>query len=891
MATKMMLILAVAAMAFALVGQAMAQGKTPQEILKYKDSQLRKAAANAVNQQRLESYPAQKLKAEFSGAGNVKVEESSDWDADGDGKCLKVTLTDIPMNHNHKGIADRLEIRFGGPVDLLEKSTGMAFWIKTPEDFPGDVRFGAYFKVQGAEGEDPVVISDTPVRHKFGDNPHQAYIDWGYAFDHTVGVFKVPPRDYFTRVTGVDLTFVQKRLPIEKGLRLEPASAVFYIDGLELVDFYHGSYDSDRFPKGKPINAKHPIVAQGRTQQVSRICAEYGDEAGMKSAIAALDMMARTQCWDGSWSEMQTRLQGEWTHGMILADLSWALKAMRDQERPELKETITIRHMTMPRDQLYEQMLYRGARSRSPSPIHTWRDTYASGGALLSGANRPMIFVVSQYIAAQQMTDAQKKEQILAEYDENLDDLVAHQGVTAGGWPIFGEGDKFGGKGLRWDCGYTTDHVFIMSIGSRVTGDERWGQMMRKFGTVVEAMVLPSGTYIDGGLSERGNAKQGGIKAPDMVYQEAVRWNAKELAQWAANASQATWAKNGQGTLWPSCSSFKGYALGAFLTWQVYDQQADPWPTDLGHVFPRQWPIWTAKWMDKEGKQARQSKIFLRPGGQIANTFEWEVGQYPVLSAIPVMLSAEGGAVEIEPVAYVGDVRKVADDARIKVLTGDPASEVDGAADGRKFQLTISEPTVVVLMNEAAEVEVRFIATPRGKEPVTLKGELLREPVEYDHQYIKEEAANVDLSKAGINVAAPATGTVLKPVDCFPNAEYGIERAFDGNAGTAWVIGQYKPGAKLTFEFANEAKLDKLVLAQGDWQNTFHLVKKLTATFSDGSKKTFDLEKKPNETVEFDLGGVTSKSLTLTVDEIYEREGNGGNVGGWSNLRILTGAK
>ena len=61
-------------------------------------------------------------------------------------------------------------------------------------------------------------------------------------------------------------------------MKLAPTSGTFYIDGLALVDFYDGSYDSDRFPKGGPINARHPIVSQGRTQQVSRIAAEFGGD-------------------------------------------------------------------------------------------------------------------------------------------------------------------------------------------------------------------------------------------------------------------------------------------------------------------------------------------------------------------------------------------------------------------------------------------------------------------------------------------------------------------------------------------------------------------------------------------------------------------------------------
>ncbi|HUT56619.1 MAG TPA: hypothetical protein VNA25_01965 [Phycisphaerae bacterium] len=867
-----------------------------EEAQKIKVEQLRTAAAHAVAQQRTESLPPQPLKADYSGAGGVRVEESSEWDADGDGKCLKVHLADIPESYAHTGIKDRLIVRFPKPVNLLDKATGLAFWVKTPKGQSADLRFGVYFKIQGTK-EDPVVISDTPLVHKFGDNPHLAYIDWGYVFDHTVGVFKVPPREFFTKCTAVELTFVQKRLPRAE-VKLAPASGFFYLDGLSLADFYDGTYDNSRFPKGKPINAADPIVSQGRTQQVARICAEFGGDDGAKSAIRAMDMMARIQCWDGSWPEMRTRLQGEWTHGMILADLAWALKALREQKRPELKEIVAVRHWKMPRDKLYEQMVYRGARSRSPAPISSYRDTYNTGkGALLSGCNRPMYFIVSQYVAAQVMTDPARKKAILAEYDTNMDDLVAHQGATAGGWPIFGEGDRYNDKGLHWDCSYTTDHVVIMTAGSRVTGDERWGKILKKFDTVVQAMVLANGYEIDGGLSERGGASKGGLKAPDMAFQEASRWGATALAQWGANASERVWSKWPRGgSLWPNCSSFRGYALGAFLTWQVYDMQAEPAPKDLGHVFPRQWPVWTARWMDKQGKEARRSKLIATPAGQLINTFKWEVGQYPVLSAVPLALAVEGDtAVEIEPIAYEGSTAGLPETPALKVVIhpGKSTEPKVQAVAGESFTVNVSEPmSVGVLSGHDKDFRVEFRAVPRKKGAAAkLTCRLLRRPVAYEHLYAQEQAADVDLDRPGANLADPATGTKVVPIRCFPSGSFAIERAMDDNPGTAWVIGQFKPGTGLRFEFPRELRLAKLVLSQGDWKSTFHLARKLTVALSDGTTKTIALEKKPGVNVETDLGGAKAKSLTLTVDEIYEVEGNKGNVGGWMELKILTAGK
>ncbi|MBN2582490.1 MAG: hypothetical protein JXL80_05435 [Planctomycetes bacterium] len=731
----------------AAAGLARAESVAWPDVQTLKVEQLKKAAAHAVAQQRTTHFDPQPLAAEFTGAGNVTVEPSDAWDADGDGKCLKVTVRDIPESYNDKGIAHRIQVRFPGPVNLLEKATGFAFWIKADEPLSKDLRFGVYFKVQGTD-EDPVVMADIPVRQKFGDVEHLAYVDWGYVFDHTVGVFKVPPKDFFTRVTGFDLVLTQKRLPREQ-VKLEPASGTFLIDGLQLVDWYDGSYDSDRFPKDGPINAKQPIISQGRTQQVARICAEYGGEEGMLSAIRALDMMAWIQCWDGSWPEMQTRLQGEFTHGMILADLSWAYAAMKKAGRPELKETVKVRHWKMPREALYEQMLYRGAKSRSPAPISSYADSYVRGeGALTAGCNRPMIFIFSQYVAAQVLSDAAKKAELMAEYDRNMDDLVAHQGVTAGDWPIFGEGDRYEGKGLHWDCGYTTDHVFIMTQASRVTGDKRWGMMMRKFCTVVEAMVLPNGYEIDGGLSERGHARAGGLKGPDLAFQEAQRWGAIELAQWGANASKRVWSEWPRGgSLWPSCSSFRGYALGAFLTWQCYDLAAQPEPCDLGHVFPRQWPIWTADWMDKNGLPARKSKIIVTPDGRTINTFKWEVGQYPVLKALPLEIKIAGDSdVEIEPLAYSGDINKLAVDMPVTLFAeseGDKMRAIRLPVRDCKVSLELTGPTKVRLHPENKPGLVYFRVVPR-KTPckVTMAMRLLPEPEPYEHVYADESAAD-----------------------------------------------------------------------------------------------------------------------------------------------------
>lgn len=692
--------------AMLLAGTAMA-GVAYELTPQIKLEQMHKAAANAVQQQRTEARDATRIDASYAGVGGVTVETARRRDRNAS-PTLNVTVRDVAANGSHTDIPDRIEVRFDGPMNLRELGTGIAFHVDAPEGVSEDLRMGVHFKIQ--DGPDAVIISDTPVRQRFGDNPHEVYMDWGYAFDHTVRPMAAPDADVFEKVVGFDITFVQKRLPRESGVRLEPASGSFTLRGFRVVDYYHGSYDSARFPADGRINANSPLVSQGRTQQVARIAAKFGGEQGAQSAIAAMDMMARIQCWDGSWPEMRTRLQGEFTHGMILKDLAYALMELREQRRPELRQRVQIRHWDMTRDQLYEQMLYRGAMSRSPAPISSYADTYASGsGAWSSGANRPMVYVVAQWVAAQAMTDPARERELLEQYDINMKDLLAQQGAsTAGRFPSFGEGNRFGGEGLRWDVSYTTDHVFIMALGSRVTDDPRWGEIMRKFDTVVNAMALPDGRQIDGALSERGRGTAGSLKAPDLVFQEALRHDATALAQWGANASRHQW-DNWPTGLWAHAGSARGYNLGAFLTWLAYDMQPEPAPRDLGHVFPRQWPAWTAQWFDRQGEPVGRSTVILAPDGSIENNFAWEPGRYPQITGLPVAVRVDR-PVRIEQVEYTGDV--AAGRRGSVTLVAQPGSPQPAAMRDDTASLELDGPTDIELADARHDLTIRFRIRP-----------------------------------------------------------------------------------------------------------------------------------------------------------------------------------
>ena len=184
--------------------------------------------------------------------------------------------------------------------------------------------------------------------------------------------------------------------------------------------------------------------------------------------------------------------------------------------------------------------------------------------------------------------------------------------------------------------------------------------------------------------------------------------------------------------------------MGAFLTWLTYDMNAAPEPKDLGHVFPRQWPIWTARWMDKQGNEVRRSKIIVGPGGRMVNTFAWEVGQYPVLSAIPLAIEVVGErSVEISPDTSIGDVPGVPANAKasLSITENGTTRTRTVALDDRRFTLTITGPATVRVGFAGGDAAVAFTATPQqGSEPVTLTCRLLREPEPYEHAYLPDKA-------------------------------------------------------------------------------------------------------------------------------------------------------
>ena len=676
--------------------------------IELKEIQLKKAAANAVEQQRktnLEKFP---LEVIITAEGNVKVDEIKGWDRDGDGKSYAVAVSDIPgdytLNAERKNY---LHVSLNEPMDFLNRATGISFWVKAPENLSPHLRFGLQIY---AEGNDRVLRSypDMPIVHKFGDNPHHVYFDLA-SFSTFEQRRTRAPRDFFRNITGFDIVFIQKKIP-GKPQHLEPVSGSFNIDAFSLEDISNGSFNSDRFPEDGSLNAR--MDPGSRYQQVTRVVAGFGGTEGRKSALRSLDFMVRLQSWDGSWPAGNA-LQGETTFGMILKDLSFALLELRKAEMPALKDTVTLKHWKMEREDLYEQMLFRAATARGPGPVNTWQDSHYNGhNSMINGCNRTMVYIASQWITARILQDPVMAETIMAQYNVNMDTLLTYQGKMSGGWPIFSESNRVGkqnyGEGIiHYDAPYTMDHIQIMAFAARGTGDERWQDMMRKFDAVVPAMVLKDGQHWDFGLSERHTEerRRTTVKTPDIVYQEAVRANAMNLAQLAYNNSKWFW-ENWPQKMWNAAGTAKGYVLGAFTSSLVSDMVQDPAPADAGIVFPRQMPVYTVRWTDKDSnKVVRTSSSVIDTEGNIRNNSDWEVGQYSGVTGLPLIIIPAGGSVIVEVLEYTGKGLPEKRNGRGKIEDGEKFKIKDGTG-------TVSIKGSSVITINSGKIVMRFKAEP-----------------------------------------------------------------------------------------------------------------------------------------------------------------------------------
>jgi hypothetical protein len=290
-------------------------------------------------------------------------------------------------------------------------------------------------------------------------------------------------------------------------------------------------------------------------------------------------------------------------------------------------------------------MFYRAAMARAGiATPKDYRDDIIGDNTLISGANRVLGYAVAMRMAAEVISDPGKKKEVLDKYGPFMKEIADAQGQFSGGFPILGEGDKYNGKGIHYDAGYTCTHIDTLLWGMRHTGDPLLIQMLRKYQDVLIAAMDERGTGIEAMLSERGRGTgSAGIIMPDLAAQIGMEYKLPILAQWGYNRGIPNWQKNG-GNHFTFASHIRGYQLGALCSSLVDDMAAEPEPRDLGYLFPRQMPIWTTRLLDKEGKLLRTSKMEIQPGGDANSDYKIEVGEVPSTVGVPVLASILPGA-------------------------------------------------------------------------------------------------------------------------------------------------------------------------------------------------------------------------------------------------------
>jgi hypothetical protein len=97
---------------------------------------------------------------------------------------------------------------------------------------------------------------------------------------------------------------------------------------------------------------------------------------------------------------------------------------------------------------------------------------------------------------------------------------------------------------------------------------------------------------------------------PDLTAQVGMKYKLPIIAQWGYNDGMPVWKKYEPGkpaNHFTYMARVRGYPLGAHSQFLAADTQPEPEPKDLGYLFPRQYPIWSARFVQKDdpGKVVR----------------------------------------------------------------------------------------------------------------------------------------------------------------------------------------------------------------------------------------------------------------------------------------------
>jgi hypothetical protein len=280
------------------------------------------------------------------------------------------------------------------------------------------------------------------------------------------------------------------------------------------------------------------------------------------------------------------------------------------------------------------------------------------------------------------------KKQVMEKYTPIMQEIADAQGRFSGGFPVLGEGDRYKGKGIHYDAGYTRTHMDWLVVGVEQTGDPLLVGMLKKYQTVFEAAMNEQGSGILPMISERGRGNSPvRLILPDATFQVGVKHKLPVIAQWGYNCSQLAWAETDTRPRnhFATASNARGYTLGAHMSILLDDMQESPQPKDPGYLFPRQFPLWSTQVFSKEGKLLRTSSMVFLPDGTQLSDYRIEVGEYPSTIGVPVMIKSSGKVTAFAK-KLSGWPKLLPPGARVS-LSGDiKAKGITGQAIGVKLQ-------------------------------------------------------------------------------------------------------------------------------------------------------------------------------------------------------------
>lgn len=617
------------------------------KIQEVKAEMLSQAAVHAIEQQKLTQ--ADPIEIPIEGFTRISGEITPEIRADG---SVEVTVSAPPSGES----ASSIRIPLPKPLDMLSGHSGLAMTVRTDDGTSPEVRWGV--RLIGSNGEVAEIEPVIPLLSHWGENEHAIYFDWAF-----INYGKIEPAlDVLKSVKALEFTAAASQRSPLYGPSDASQSAQFQLSGLKLVDYIYGSYDPDRHSWGWDGKDKKDLTLQHRVLEVSGIVARFGGDAGIESAVKALDMAARTQCWDGSFLDRRrgphTVVSGEYTHGFTLWGLMDAYDYFEQIDLPQLDAPLRIGAQTKPRRAWYQDMIYRGAMSRASALPSEFRDDIIHSNTLVFGANRVLGYAIAMRRAADLVGNAKREAEILEHYQPIIDEIAAEQGAYSGGFPILGEGDRYNGKGIHYDAGYTRTHMDWLVLGIKATGDPVLVKMLDRYQVAIEAAMDSKGEGILPLISERGKGSSPvRLVIPDATAQVGLEYNLPVMAQWGYNVGIPSWAKWEPGARvnhFTNRAHARGYSLGAHSSILLFDLDVDPLPHDIGYRFPRQFPIWSARFYQKDGTRTRTSKVRIDPDGTMHNDFEIQVGEYLETIGVPVWIKDPNQSLTVEALELNG---------------------------------------------------------------------------------------------------------------------------------------------------------------------------------------------------------------------------------------------